>query len=58
MALQKIIPLSHARTMCSHIHSYRNSYDFTVIKTATVMKTVIVYFAMSHTPSSDMEGRL
>ena len=27
-----------------------------VMKTATVMETVTVYFAMSHTPSSDMEG--
>ena len=36
-----------------HIQSYRNGY---VIKTAA-MKTVTVYFAMSHMPSSDMEGR-
>ena len=55
MTLQKDHPLSHARTTFRHIHSYRNGYDFSVIKTATAMKTVTVYFAMSHTPSSDME---
>ena len=41
--------------MCGHIHGYRNGYDFSVLKTATAMKTVTVYFAISHTLNSDMK---
>ena len=39
---RQITPLSHAHITHSHIYSYGNGIGF------TVMKTVTVYFAMSH----------